>query len=136
MDAVGGRHGAVLFELGELSPGDWAAYLPLEREIPKSVRRAVAMEWSRLRAENAPLRAVINGRLHSVSEDFYDAFIRAHIPDGTFRVAQLIVEVLGRCQLGVGDWWIAKRIQTMENLGELITVSKGDCFYRNEMRRV
>ena len=29
---------------GELVPGDWAAFLPLEREIPKSVRRAIAME--------------------------------------------------------------------------------------------
>lgn len=128
--------GAVQFCLnwGELSPGDWAAYLPLEREIPKSVRRAIAMEWSQLRAENAPLRAVVNGRLHSVGEDFYDPFIRAHIPDGTFRVAQLIADVMVRCQLGIGDWWIAKRIQAMEDRGELITVSRGDGFYRNEMR--
>ena len=51
-------------------------------------------------------------------EDFYDPFIRAHIPDGTFRVAQLIGEVIGRHQLGIGDWWIAKRIQAMENPGE------------------
>ena len=92
------------------------------------------MEWSRLQEENAPLRAVVNGRLHSVREDFYDPFIRAHIPDGTFRVARLIGDVLGRCQLGIGDWWIAKRIQAMEAQRELITVSKGDGFYRNEMR--
>ena len=121
---------------GELSPGDWAAYLPLEREIPKSVRRAISMEWSQLREENAPLRAVVNGRLHSVGEDFYDPFIRAHIPDGTFRVAQLIADVLGRCQLGIGDWWIAKRIRALENQGELIMVSKGDYFYQNDVRLV
>ena len=120
---------------GELSPGDWAAYLSLEREIPKNVRRAIAMEWSQLREENAPLRAVINGRLHSVGEDFYDPFIRAHIPNGTFRVAQLIGEVLGRCRLGIGDWWIAKRIQAMESRGELITVTKSSSFYRNEVRQ-
>lgn len=120
---------------GELSPGDWAAYLPLEREIPKNVRRAIAVEWFQLREENAPLRAVVNGRLHSVGEDFYDPFIRAHIHDRYFRVGQLIGEVLGRYQLGIGDWWIAKRIQAMETQGELITVSKGDGFYRNEMRR-
>ena len=120
---------------GELSPGDWAKYLSLEREIPKNVRNAIAMEWSQLREENAPLRAVVNGRLHSVGEDFYDPFIRAHIPDGTFRVAQLIGEVLGRCQLGIGDWWIAKRIQAMENQGELITVTNSDSFYRCEVRR-
>lgn len=120
---------------GELSPGDWAAYLPLEREVPQNVRRAAAMEWSRLREENAPLRAVVNGRLHSVGEDFYDPFIRTHIPDGTFRVAQLIGEVLGRCQLGIGDWWVAKRIQAMESRGELTPVTRSGSFYRDEMRR-
>lgn len=120
---------------GDLPPGDWAVYLPLEREIPENVRRAVAMEWSRLREENAPLRAIVNGRLHSVSEDFYDPFIRAHIPNETFRVAQLIGDVLGRCQLGIGDWWIARRIRAMEDRGELITVTKSVSFYRNEMRK-
>ena len=57
------------------------------------------MEWLPLREENAPLRAVINGQLHRVGEDFYDPFIRARIPDGAFQVAQLIGEVLGRCRL-------------------------------------
>lgn len=93
------------------------------------------MEWSQLRAENAPLRAIISGRLCSVGEDFYDPFIRAHIPDGTFRVAQLIGDVLGQCQLGIGDWWIAKRIQAMVNHGELITVTENGSFYRNEVCR-
>ena len=93
------------------------------------------MEWSRLQEENAPLRAIVNGRLHSVREDFYDPFIRARIHDRTLRVGQLIGEVLGRYQLGIGDWWIAKRIQAMADHGELIIVSKGDCFYRNEVRR-
>lgn len=119
---------------GELPPGDWAAYLPLEREIPKNVRRAIAIEWSQLREENAPLRAVVNGRLRSVEEAFYDPFIRAHIPDGTFRVSRLIGDVIGRCQLGISDWWIAKRIQAMESRGELITVTESGSFYRNEMR--
>ena len=121
---------------GDLPPGDWAAYLPLEREIPKNVRRAAAMEWSRLREENAPLRAVINGRPHSVGEDFYDPLIRALIPDGIFRVAQLIGAVLARRQLGISDWWIAKRIQAMENSGELVAVTKSGRFYENEMRRI
>lgn len=120
---------------GELVSGDWAAFLPLEREIPKSVRQAIAMEWARLRKENAPLRAVVNGRLTSVGEDFYDPFIRARIPNGVFRAAQLICEVLGRDRLSIGDWWLAKRIKAMLDQGELITVSKGDSFYRDEVCR-
>ncbi len=121
---------------GELPPGDWASYLPLEQEIPKSVRRAITMEWMMLREENAPLRAVVNGWLTGVGEDFYDPFLRARIPDGTFQVAQLIGEVLGRARLGIGDWWLAKRIQAMAGRGELVIVSEGDGFYRDEVRRI
>lgn len=120
---------------GELPPGDWAAYLPLEREIPQSVRRSIALDWAQLRQENAPLRAVLSGRLVSVSADFYDPLIRARIPDGPFRVASLIGDVLGRYQLGIGDWWIARRIRAMEDSGELRPVSEADAFYRRELRR-
>lgn len=120
---------------GELPPGDWAAYLPLEQEIPQSVRRAIALDWARLRQENAPLRAVLSGRLVSVSADFYDPLIRAQIPDGPFRVANLIGDVLGRYQLGIGDWWIAKRIQDMEAKGELCAVAEANEFYRRQLRR-
>lgn len=119
---------------GDVLPGDWAAYLPLERELPERVRRVMAMEWEALRWENAPLRAVVNGRLKSVGEDFYDPFIRTHIPAGTFRIAQLIGEVLGREQLGIGDWWIAKRIQAMLEQGELVLVEKGNGFYRDVVK--
>ena len=48
---VSAQHLADKLTRGELSPGDWAAYLSLEREIPKNVRRAIAMEWSQLRGE-------------------------------------------------------------------------------------
>ncbi|MCI8566904.1 MAG: hypothetical protein HFI39_11410, partial [Lachnospiraceae bacterium] len=112
-----------------------AAYLQMYREIPENVRRANAIEWSKLREQNSPLRAVVNGRLQSVGEDFYDPFIRAQIHDGIFRVAHLIGNLLVRYQLVIGDWWIDKLIKAMEIQGELITVLKGDSFYRNGMRR-
>lgn len=98
---------------GELPPGDWA----------------------QRRQENAPLRAVLSGRLVSVSAEFYDPLIRAQIPDGPFRVANLIGDVLGRYQLGIGDWWIAERIQAMEAKGELCAVAEANEFYRRQLRR-
>lgn len=114
---------------GEISPGDWAGYLTLETEISKPARVALAEVWEKLKRENAPVRALVNGRLHSVNIDFYDDFIRREMPNGTVKVAQLIGNVLGKHQLGIGDWFIARRIQTMIETGELRASHEDTGFY-------
>ncbi len=57
------------------------------------------------RGENAPLRAVVNGRLMSVPEDWYDPFLRREIAarPAEFSAAQVVGTVLGKYQLGIGD---------------------------------
>ena len=39
------------------------------------------MKWNQLQNENAPLRAMLNGKLQSVSEDIYDSFILREIAE-------------------------------------------------------
>ena len=68
---------------------------------------AMAHRWEVLRQENAPLRAVVNGRVRSVGEDFYDEMIRRHLPEGQTKIANIIGEVLGREKPGIGDVWLA-----------------------------
>lgn len=72
--------------------------------------------------DNAPLRAIINGNVIGVPIDFYDFALRANMPDGEFRVAQLIGKSLNQIA-GVGDRWLFLRIQAMIQSGELIEVS-------------
>lgn len=119
----------------EVDPGELADYLPSAAEIPTTVRQAIVAEWERLRRENTDLRAMVNGRLQSVAADFYDTFIRRQLPAGRFKVAQLIGNVLGRCQLGVGDWLIAQRIKQMIESGELLVVEQAATFYGATLRR-
>ncbi len=120
---------------GEIEPERFAGHLPLESEIPKAVRHVMALKWAALKQENAPLRAVLNGRLHSVGEDFYDTFVRGEIPEGPFRTAELIGAVLGRHRLGIGDWLIAGRIRRMIETGELRMVQKNPAFYRSILEK-
>jgi hypothetical protein len=114
---------------GEVTPGAFAHYLHLETEITPTVRQAMAEEWQALMDENAPLRVVINGRLHSADADFYDNFIRREIPKDSFRVAQLIGRVLAKNQFGIADGFIAQRIQQMIESGELKVISSNSAFY-------
>lgn len=106
------------FGWGEVCPQDWPAFLPYERPLSAPERRALAMDWRRLVQEDAPLHAVINGRLVGVPVDFYDFLIRRCVPDGEFPMYELIGRILSHA-LGLGDAWIAGRIGEMTERGEL-----------------
>ena len=62
---------------------------------------------------------MVNGRVRSVEETFYDDLIRRHLPAGETRIAAVIGEVLGRECPGIGDLWLAERIRWMLETGEL-----------------
>lgn len=106
---------------GEIAPGEWHRYSALQRLVPPAFCQSCADDWRILQEENAPLRAVLNGRLASVPETLYDGFIRREIAAeaGAFHEAKLIGRVLGKYKLGVGDAWIALRIEEMIHSGEL-----------------
>ena len=125
---------------GDVPPGEWSRFLPLEQPISPILRRACANRWRELQEENAPLRTVLNGTLAGVPEDFYDSFIRRTLArmEREFNESRLIGEVIGRCQLGIGDGLIHRRIQAMVDAGELEALTQaaeGDPVYRRMLRK-
>lgn len=108
---------------GEVEPRHWAALADPE-PLPAPVLNALAQEWAALQARNAPLRAVVNGRVASVSEDFYDGFVldalRAQ-PD-QFREAEAIGKLLASLRPGVSDGFAAKRMEALVQKGLLEVV--------------
>ncbi len=111
---------------GETAPGEWGRFLPFQRPVPSALRRQCAARWQELQAENAPLRAVLNGRLVSVREDIYDSFLLREIeaePE-EFQEAVIIGRVLGKYRLGVSDAFIARRIGKMIRDGKLAQVTQ------------
>lgn len=119
---------------GEMSLDDFLL-LPLsERHITQEERNMLAMQWETLEQENAPLRAVISGKLTSVPEDFYDFLLHQAVPKGTFTVGELIGKVLTEHQIGVGDWWYCQRLMKWIERGELELIQADDNFYRTVCR--
>jgi hypothetical protein len=108
---------------GDIEPEELSKYAACGTEGPVSqLRRGFFADiWSTLSRENAPLRAVVNGTIMSVPENFYDFALRAHMPDGDFRVAQLIGKTLADLP-GAGDRWFFLRICAMIRSGELVVV--------------
>ena len=100
---------------GEVSPGEWGKYITLQEKAKPVFLSACAMKWNQLQNENAPLRAMLNGKLQSVSEDIYDSFILREIAEQPeqFKMAIVIGNVLGKYQLGISDVWISNRIDNL-----------------------
>ncbi|MDF2871765.1 MAG: hypothetical protein K0R05_3340 [Anaerocolumna sp.] len=120
----------------EVEAGYFYYFLPYEQEIPKWQLEEISNEWKQLKKENAPLRAVINGTLNSVSDDFYDTFLKALMPAGEFTVAQLISEILTTKRLGVSDRWYQMRINNMIEREELCIVKDDPDKLRKILKRV
>ncbi len=118
-----------------VAPEHFFTLLPLEKEVNISLRYAIAQRWDMLVKENAPLRAVVNGHLHSVPIDFYDHFLRKSFTDRIFSVASAIGKTMGLNQLGVRDWWYAQRIRSMIENGELEITEANNDFYKTMIRR-
>ena len=125
---------------GEISPGDWNQYASYAKVTTEVFRKHCASKWRTLQTENAPLRAVLNGKLHSFDENIYDGFIYREInnQDDEFHEAHLIGSVMGKYQLGVGDAWLANRIGKMIDDGKLSIASesvKGMPIYHRKLRK-
>lgn len=125
---------------GEISPGEWGKYLSFQQEVKPALLTACAMRWTQLQEENAPLRIYLNGRLQSAPESMYDSFIlrEADALENRFSEAELIGRILGKNQLGIGDAWIALRIEQFIQDGrfDIVTPPNDDgLIYRRILRK-
>ena len=121
---------------GEVEPERFGHFLSREEPVPPLILGVMASRWRELQHENAPLRAVVNGQVRSVGEDFYDDLIRRHIPEGQTKIAPIIGDVIGFERPGIGDVWLAERIRWMLSAGELRMVREDpERFYRSVVER-
>ena len=113
---------------GEVDAENWHQYLPLQKKATQVLRKMFAIRWQELKKENAKIRACLNGKLVSVSEDIYDCFILRELEaaDVEFAESRVIGKVLGNYQLGISDSWIHLRINEMIEKGKLKVVSEAE----------
>ena len=106
----------------EVAAEKFSEFAKNESPISQAQCSFYAGQWKELEIENAPLRAIINGKLMGVPEDFYDFALRANIPDGEFESARLLGKTLIAIP-GVGDRWLYTRIEKMIAANELVEIS-------------
>ena len=126
---------------GELSAPEWGSAAELGKKIPAALCQAMAACWQELRAQNAPLRAVISGRLISAPSEFYDFLILRELgaePE-EFLEARLIGKLLGKYPLGLSDAFFALRLEQFIQgciLQEVSSPAPGEPAYHRILRRM
>ncbi len=114
---------------GEVAAEEFAGFLTCEKKLSREEIQMYAMLWNNLQEDNSPLRAVVNGKLIGVPEDFYDFLIWKRITRKPIKEARLIGDILGYHQLGVSDWWYAKRIDYFIQTGKIKIVEDSENKY-------
>ena len=113
----------------EVAAEEFAGFLGNERKLTSDEIRMYAEMWGELVLENAPLRAVVNGTVLSVSEDFYDFIIWNRLTEKPVKECRLIGDILGQVPIGIGDWWYAARIEHFIRQGKIKVVEDSENKY-------
>lgn len=114
--------------LGELDPGQFGTLAASAIELTPIQRQVYANRWLELVQENAPLRAVVNGHLMNVPEDFYDFVLRKAMPPEPVKMGEVLARALTVLP-GVGDGWLYRRLRAMIAAGEVQEISPGNGRY-------
>ena len=114
---------------GEVAAEEFSGFLPYEKSLSNTEIRMYSILWKQLKEENYSLRAVVNGKLVSVPENFYDFLIWQRLTSKPIKEARLIGDILGHFPIGIGDWWYAKRIDKLIAQGKIKVVENSDRLY-------
>ena len=108
-----------------IHPGEFLQYRLFERASPLSPEDRVryADTWSRLRAENAPLRVIENGELCSAPMTYFDAQLLSAATGEWRRAAYLVgvtlVEIWETSFYQTGDLVLFARVRALVDSGDL-----------------
>lgn len=124
------REGMACFStVGEMLPNIVPYFYKRRRQLTQTEQAALLTEWKRMQEENAPLRAMVDGKVQSVSEDFYDEIILSCVPEEEKSRAALTVgralAKLDEAGNRVSDMLIFSRVRALGAAGRLTVVQDG-----------
>ncbi len=89
--------------------------------LPHDEITAYRNRWKTLQKENAPLRAIVDGEVTSVSEEFYDDIIKQNITCEC-SIGQVLRNITRSNNSSASYGWLALRIKTMIDAGKIKVV--------------
>lgn len=106
----------------EVAAEEFGNFLRYQKKLTMPERRMYAIEWNKMLDAPTMLRAVVNGRLLSVPEDFYDFLIFQRLTKKPEKEARVVGDILIHSQIEVGDGWYFYRIRQLIQEGKIQAV--------------
>ena len=125
--------------MGDAEPEILPYFYKRRRQLTETEQAALLTEWTRMREENTPLRAMVNGKVQSVSEDYYDEIILSCVPEEESRAAMTVGKALvklGETGNWVSDMLIFSRIRALGAAGRLEIVQDGATYRDMTIRKI
>lgn len=119
---------------GEIAADEFAGFLSYEEELSREEIRFYSILWSELQEDNSPLRAIVNGTVLGVPENFYDFLIWNHLTKEPIKEARFIGNLLGKNRISIGDLWYAKRIDFFIEQGNIAIIEDSENKYARTIR--
>lgn len=125
------KKGIVRFQnWGEMIAKEFVNHLMFEKELTKQEIQLYSYLWNELVEDNSPMRALVNGQVIGVQEDFYDHLMWKHLSQTPIVQARFIGTLLNNYQISVPDWWYAKRIDDYIEKGKIKIVKNSKDKYK------
>lgn len=125
--------------IGEIEPCAAAYFYQRRRRLTETEQAQLLADWKCLREENAPLRAMADGRVRSVQADFYDETILSCAPEQAQPAAQTVGRAMGKIALEqenhVGDMLIFDRIRALARAGRLEIIHDAPTYREMTIRK-
>lgn len=130
------QHGSV----GEMESGAAWYFYKHRRQLTETEQAQLLSDWKRLQEENAPLRAMMDGRVQSVSADFYDEAILSGITEAEMPAALAVGRAIGELDTKtgnrVGDMLIFFRIRALAQAGKIEIVQDAPTYRDMTIRKI
>lgn len=105
--------------------------IQMEKELSLEQVQELVQDWENYSQSNGLLRVLENGKIVTVSEDYYDTTILEQATQEYQQAVVIVGEVMNKIEQRMGDTYLNFRVQQLIKQGKLI--SKGN-FSKTEIR--
>lgn len=126
--------------VNEVSPNLMSYFYKHRRQLTETEQAQLMTDWKRLREENTPLRAMVDGNVQSVPADFYDEVILSGITEQEMPAAHAVGRAIGELDRKtgnrVGDMLIFSRIRALAQMGKIEIVQDAPTYRDMTIRKI
>ena len=126
--------------VNEVAPNLMPYFYQHRRQMTETEQAQLLSDWKHLQEENAPLRAMVDGKVQSVPADFYDEAILSGITEEEMPAALAVGRAIGELDMKtgnrVGDMFIFARIRALGAAGRLEIVQDAPTYRDMTIRKV